>query len=438
MVPRSTTPLFGRRGLWLSAFSTVLFAGTSAFGQGNEVVAVYEGARPKAGSSFQIKDKGYDRPAGVLHFAVPPTEVGTAGLDREFRSFCAEPLAAVTAGRTYRFEVRRADDPGGFGLPDTADGRKEADRRAGYVRELFGRHYAAAVRGDDPVPAAAFQVALWELTQEAEPPAEGQPFTLTGGAFRSRDAGPDGAESAAVAAAAEEMLKSLTGSDAVFYEAEATRGTELVRLQGLANLAGEVAQAQLLLRPNGGFGGVAGGGGIAPNSIALAPPLASPVGGGSGLSAPTGFISPGFGNNGSGSGGGGSGGGGSTTSAGSNLGNTPPVSTTNGTSSTSTTTSTTSTTSTTDTTTNNTSNTSNTNNTSNTSNTNTTTNTDTTTHTNTSNTTNDCQHCPANNNGPGNGETTHTPVPGPPAVVLGLIAIGFFAGRRAFLGRGKA
>ena len=74
-----------------------------------------------------------------------------------------------------------------------------------------------------------------------------------------------------MAVAAEEMLKSLTGSDAVFYEAEATRGTELVRLRGVANLAGEVAQAQFTLR-----GALAGGGLGTSGAVGLASPR-SPV-----------------------------------------------------------------------------------------------------------------------------------------------------------------
>jgi hypothetical protein len=394
----------------------------------------------------------------VLRFAVPPTEASTAGLDREFASFCAEPLASVVAGKTYRFEARRPDDPEGFGLPDTADGRKEAERRAGYVRELFGRHYPAAVRGADPVPAAAFQVALWELTQEADPPAAGRPFSLTSGAFRSRDGGP---EEAAVAAAAEEMLQSLTGSDAVFYEADGTRGAELVRLRGVANLAGEVAQAQFTLRSAGGFGGTAGGGGVAPNSIALAPALGTGLGGGAGgLGGPTGFLSPGFGNGGSGSGGSGSGGGGSspsgttgTTSAGGNNSNTPPVLTNNGststtstistTNSTNSTTSTTSTTNSTNSTTSTTSTTDTTNATTSTTSTTSTTDTTTTNGTpgtdNTSigrtgsdniGTDNTCVNCSPDLRSTTNG--TNTPVPAPPAVVLGLIAVGFFAARRTF------
>jgi hypothetical protein len=426
MTSRAAHSAITRSGVWAFSLGTALFAGGSALAEGPEVVAVYEGAWPKAGSGFAVKGKGYDRPAGVLRFAVPPTEASTAGLDREFASFCAEPLASVVGGRTYRFEARRPDDPEAFGLPDTADGRAEAERRAGYVRELFGRHYPAAVRGSDPVPAAAFQVALWELTQEGDPPAAGQPFSLTSGAFRSRDGG---AEEAAVAARAEEMLRSLTGSDAVFYEAEGTRGAELVRLRGVANLAGEVAQSQFTLRntalASGGGGAPGAGGGGSPNLLG---------GGGGGGSAP-GLAAGGRG--GSGPSGGGGGGG---LFGGGNGSNTPPVATTNGSTNTTTpaannatTGSTFGTTVTTSTTVTN-SNGGNANQTTTTTATTTTTNTDTVNNPTTTN--------PTTTNGtPGNGEnetsTNTVPVPGPPAVVLGLVAMGFFAGRRAFTRAGR-
>ena len=250
-------------------------------GPNPEVIATYKGAQPKQDFAFKIKDKGYVRPAGTLHFVIPATEFGTSGLDRNFLSYCGEPLKSIVAGRTYRFELQAPETPEAFGLPDTPDGKKEAVRRATYVRELFGQHYYQSLREDDPVSATSFQIALWELTQETEVPAQDKPppFSLFSGTFQADY--PNVAASPLAVQRAEEWLGKLTGSDNVFYESEATRTQELVRMKGLANAAGEIAQSQYGLR--GGI--VDGQGGNAGSGITSALGSGGPLGGFGGLAA---------------------------------------------------------------------------------------------------------------------------------------------------------
>jgi len=272
-----------------AAAAVVGFFDTSTvWAQNPEVIATYRGLDAKANFSFKMKGESYAKPVGLLNWDVPQEQFGTAGLDRAFKAYCAEPLVGVTAGNTYRFDILSPDEPPSYNLPDTEAGRKEAKLRGTYIRELFGRHYLTSLDANTPDAARGFQVALWELAYETELPAGFDPaqakFDLTTGTFQSDY--PKAADAPAFVGTAQTYLKSLTGNDAVFY-GPGLEGRELVRLNGLANAAGVTAQDQYVLRATiggpgttagvggsggvGGLGGLGGVGGI------------GPIGGGGGL-----------------------------------------------------------------------------------------------------------------------------------------------------------
>jgi hypothetical protein len=238
---------------------------------------------------------------------VPLDRLSAGGLDRNFTAFCAEPLVGVTAGNTYRFHVQNPEDPEAYGLPNTEAGREQARVRASYIRELFGRHYLTSLNFDNPDNARAFQVALWELAYEKQlPQQEGEAvknaFSLGTGTFQSDY--PNAAAAPAFVATAEGYLKSLTGDDAVFSQNPGLAGRVLVRMNGLPNLAGVVAQDQYALAtplamPAGA--GVAPVGGLTGGAFGGAPVggfgsgFGGPVGGFGGVAGGIGA----FGNNGS-------------------------------------------------------------------------------------------------------------------------------------------
>ena len=214
---------------------------------------------------------------GILDWVVPAEEFGTAGMDREFRTYCAEAPVPVTAGSTYKFEVKLPTVTEAYKLEDTEEGKAEAYRRSLYVRELFGRYYVPSLA--DARVAKAFQIALWEIIHEtpwaADKPA---PLDLDKGSFTAAKV-QDDPETVALA---KEYLKTLTGNDNVFYENPDLAGRELVWMKGLSSPGAnnEVAQSQFALQYvrgggvnaanvnsvpvggiGGGFGAIGGGGG---------------------------------------------------------------------------------------------------------------------------------------------------------------------------------
>lgn len=280
----ASPPGLGRTSLPYAFAALALAAAipdATAEGPRPEVSAVYLGQTAGASFSFHMDGRGsHTRNVGMLNWRVADSEFGTAGLDREFAAFCGDALAGVTAGSTYRFEMQTADLPAAYGLPDTDDGAARAARRAGYVRELFGRRYDPATFAADPDAARAFQVALWEIVHEAdEPSAPLLPFDLWGGTFRADYPSP--ADAPAFVRAAGDYLAELGGDDLPFLDNPATGGYELVRLGGLpgGSAVYAVAQSQFALRrlpgsaageiglggvpfTGGGYGGLGGSGGL--------------------------------------------------------------------------------------------------------------------------------------------------------------------------------
>lgn len=253
---------------WLAAAVAVglLAPGAARAQNSDRVSATYDGLGAKAAFTFKLDGVTYTRPVGRLNWTVAGS-FGTAGLERTFSTFCAEPLVGVTAGGTYPFRVTAPDDPAALRRADPGAAKHEAEVRATYLRELFARYFAEATDPADPDGARAFQVALWELATEAELPAPADPnppkFSLATGTFRSDY--PDAARTPAFVARAEEYLRSLGGNDLSF--AETYPGRELVRLSGVPDESGARSQDQYALRlaegggGAGGEGGASGGGG---------------------------------------------------------------------------------------------------------------------------------------------------------------------------------
>ncbi|HUR52701.1 MAG TPA: hypothetical protein VMZ71_01125 [Gemmataceae bacterium] len=296
---RSTSVRASRGRSFVALVAGLLLAG-SAVAQNPVITATYLEANPKDAFTFtwdKARAAGVNtKNVGTLRWGVPETQFGTSGLDRAFDTYCAESQVPINSGKTYRFEVQSSEVPEAYGLPDTDEGRKEAIRRTQYVRELYGRHYPATLNANDPVAAPAFQIALWELLQESGPTPEpapaavagaaagvaavANPFDLFNGGFQtSAPAQAPGAAavapltretSSAVVQRAQDYLRSLTGNDSVYYENPDLAGRELVRLKGLPNVAGEVAQSQLALRHvvGGGGGGAGGASGAAGGVVA--------------------------------------------------------------------------------------------------------------------------------------------------------------------------
>jgi hypothetical protein len=239
-----------------AALAAVLIAFTlqpRASGQTPELEVFYNKLEPKEQFKYKWKGKEGLANAGVFRWEVPQTEFGTNGLDRNFTGYCAEVLVPITAEKLYRFRVNSLFAPENYGLAkDKENAALAAQRRATYIKELFGRYFRdptlKSVNADEAI---ALQIALWEVIQETEP-AEGEPkLDLFAGDFQ---ANYPPAEAPAFVTKAQEYLGSLTGNDIVFYENPDLRGRELIRLMGIENAAGVVAQSQFALRFAGGGG----------------------------------------------------------------------------------------------------------------------------------------------------------------------------------------
>ncbi len=267
--------------VWLSVLCVTVSVG-SARGQAPELEVYYNKLDPREGFKYAWRGKESSCSAGVFRWEVPKTEYGTNGLDRNFTGYCAEVLVPITAGKLYRFRVNSLFAPENYGLAGKEGAALAAQRRATYVKELFGRYFRDPVlRAVSADEAVALQLALWEVIQESEP-GQGVPkLDLFGGEFRA-DYGPG--EVPAFVQKAQGYLDSLTGTDAPFYENPDLRGRELIRLQGIANGEGVVAQSQFALR-------YAGGGGIG-NDVGRA---LTGVGGGGLLGGGGGGLGSGFG-----------------------------------------------------------------------------------------------------------------------------------------------
>lgn len=258
-----------------------------ATAQTPELEAFYRKLEPKGEFKYKWKGKEATTTAGVFRWEVPTPEeggtFGTAGLDRNFSGLCSEVLVPIAADKLYKFKVNSLYDPSNFSVNGKDDKEPSeqaitgAARRVTLIKELFGRYYKKAFdevyTGDELIAA---QIALWEVIQESDP-AEGDPkLDLFGGDFQ---AGYDRDNAPAYVTKAQEYLDSLTGDEMPFYTNPDLRGRELIRLAGIPNSEGVVAQSQFALRYAGG----GGTGGSAPGRALTSPGGFLTGGGGGGV-----------------------------------------------------------------------------------------------------------------------------------------------------------
>lgn len=238
----------------LMSLTLVLGICARSSAQAPSLDAYYDRLDPK--SVFNSKWKGEEKVCnvGAFRWQVPMSSYATGGLDRNFTGYCAEIDVSIVVGKLYRFKIDRLDDPAFYGLKADAEGIRAAQRRATLIRELFGRYYSES-KTAHPDDTFAFQVALWELTHETEA-ANGMMtlFDLFSGDFQTnypREQAP------AFVLKAQDYLNSLVGNDSVYYQNPSINGRELVRLDGIPNAEGIVAQSQYALRYiDGGVPGI--------------------------------------------------------------------------------------------------------------------------------------------------------------------------------------
>jgi hypothetical protein len=290
-MPRSSLRLLAL----MSALPVVLAVQSRVSAQTPELEVFYNKLDPKEQFKYKWQGKEAVCTAGVFRWEVPQKEFGTNGLDRNFTGYCAEVLVPITADKLYRFKVNSLFAAENFPLAGQEGAPLAAQRRATYIKELFGRYFRDPVlKPVNPDDAVALQIALWEIIQETEPAKAVPKLDLFSGDFQ---ANYPKADAPAAVLRAQEFLDSLTGNDSVFFENPDLRGRELIRLQGIPNADGVVAQSQFALRfAGGGSTGAAGGSRALTGGGGLG-------GGGSGLGGGGGFGALG------GGGGGGSGGG---------------------------------------------------------------------------------------------------------------------------------
>ncbi len=276
----------------VAALPVTLLVQPRVSAQEPELEVFYTKLEPKEQFKYKWKGKEAVCSAGVFRWEVPQREFGTNGLDRNFTGYCAEVLVPITADKLYRFQMNSIFATENYGLVGREKGELIAQRRAMLVKELFGRYFRDPVlKSVNTEEAVAFQIALWEIIQETEPADAPAKFDLFGGDFQ---ANYPKAEAPAHVLTAQKYLDTLTGRDdaqGLFYENPDLRGRELVRLKGIKNAEGVVAQSQYALK-------YAGGGGVG----TVGPSRALTGGGG-------GVVGGGFGTPAAGAGSGGGGGG---------------------------------------------------------------------------------------------------------------------------------
>jgi hypothetical protein len=261
--------------------------------------------------SFAFVQAGqkHTKAVGDMTMEFPDGALPAAGLDPAVRTFCVEPLVPMYAGEVYPFQVDPLGKPASFGLPDTPEGVAAGEKRARFVRELYGKYYSE-VAADPATNAPAFQVALWELTQETEVPDGPMPFSLATGTFRADYPNLE-ADSPAFVRTAQRYVQNLTGDDSAFASNQALANMELTRLTALRPVGGAAAgQSQLALRtaaPVAGdgadalaLGGPGGGLGGIPTGVGGRSGLAGGGLGGPAVGSPGGFGGGGIGGFGAG------------------------------------------------------------------------------------------------------------------------------------------
>jgi len=287
---------------WL--FAGVVLPGASIFADDNivpppapppQVTLRYRDLTNRQDFKFKMLGVGNStKPVGDMHFDYPTASFPISGLDPAITSYCVEPLVPMFAGSSYPFTVDTINQPKFYGDPETVEGVKQTDRRAFFIKELYGKYYQETLK-DPKLAAPAFQAALWELTQEKDLPDGPMPFNLYTGSFQADYANPEQAPE--FVRQAQTYVQNLSGDEAAFTDNSFFKGTEIVRLTAVRSPEGVIAQSQFVLRnlpisaasAGGSIGQAGGNSGSAPLAGGgLGGPVGSGTGGAPGFGG-TGF-----------------------------------------------------------------------------------------------------------------------------------------------------
>jgi RHS repeat-associated protein len=145
--------------------------------------------------------------AGQFTWTNATGDVSAAGLPATFKSFCIEGLQGVSRGNTYTFpnfiQASAAGPIGGTAVPMGAD-------RSNLLTQFWNQFGPAdpAIGFTAATDAAAFQLAIWEIVNDATPLGNGMSFDLGSGQFQ---VGPS-AQSAAAVNKAKQWMQAFDGT----------------------------------------------------------------------------------------------------------------------------------------------------------------------------------------------------------------------------------
>ena len=125
---------------------------------------------------FRMNGAEQSAPIGRLNWDFPSVTFATVGLDPQLSTFCLEPLVPVVAGNDYAFDLEPFGTTKDFNLKEDEAGKKEAERRAKYVRELYGRAYADLLK-DPAAVAPAFNSRSGKSSMRGKSPTAPSPST---------------------------------------------------------------------------------------------------------------------------------------------------------------------------------------------------------------------------------------------------------------------
>lgn len=162
------------RGLQAAALLGTTLAISSLAGA-DVITARFDEITPGRSISYSLDSGGsfHGTRAGSFLWSRLGGDYAGPGADGQFTSYCIEISQHISYGSTYNFETRAADlSP----VPGAGMGAARAD----LLSEFFGRYYNPQFTTNDD--AAAFQVAVWEITHD-------NGLNLSSGVFRINDQG---------------------------------------------------------------------------------------------------------------------------------------------------------------------------------------------------------------------------------------------------------
>lgn len=134
------------------------------------VTAMFVDVDPGQNLTYSLNGVHHGTKSGVFNFTN-----ATGYLNGDLQNFCIAISQPISSGDVVTFTVdqlQNAPKPGSGMGPD----------RANLIEELYGRHFTDTQTADG---AAAFQLAIWEITTETQTNSGKLVLNLTGGIFRA-------------------------------------------------------------------------------------------------------------------------------------------------------------------------------------------------------------------------------------------------------------